>query len=409
MHRTGGLIAIVLGSLLAPDGFAQDAATNPAATTATAPATLTLDGYLAPLDPQEAKFRLRQFAGPLKVKQVVAHGAAVHAGEVLIQFDTADIDEAIVMTASELEVARAAGAKQQVDQTLGEQNDAQALAIANDAVADAELGLDWWTRSELPKLEKQLELQLKNSQFAVGDQEDELEQLRRMYKSEELTNATADIVVKRAVRALEQSKVMLEITTSDVERRRATEVADRQQQVERALFAAKQELAGLKAQQELSRVERAATALKSKVAIKNAEKKLNELEEDKAAMTVKAKADGVALFGSFDGGAWKGSDADAIRIDEKLDPSNPFLIVVTPGKLKAVAKVEESKVFGIKAGQQVTVKPVAIGGAELKGKVATLSPLTSADGGYPLTIELEDVDPRLMPGMKVKVELQESK
>lgn len=376
---------------------------------ATAPATVTFDGYLAPVDPFEAKFRLKQFAGGLKVKQVVAHGAPVRAGDVLIQFDTTDIDDAIVMATSELEVARAAGAKQQIDSTLGEQNDAQALAIANDALADAQLAMEWWTKNDSPKFLKQLELQLKNSQFGVEDQEDELDQLKKMYKSEELTNATADIVVKRAVRQLEQSKVMADITAGDVERRRATEFVDRQQQVERGVFSAKQALEALKAQQELSKVERAAAALKSKMAIKNAEKKLNELEEDKAAMTVKASSEGVALFGNFDGGAWKGSKPDAIKVDEKLDPSNTFMIVFTPGKLKAIAKVEESKVLGLEAGRAVKVKPVAIESAEMTGTTAALSPLTSADGTYPLTVDLENVDPRLMPGMKVKVELQESK
>ncbi len=384
--------------------------TAPAVTgPATTPAVVTVDGYLAPVDPFEAKIKLKQFAGPLKVKSVVAHGASVRAGDVLVQFDTTDVDEAIVMATSDFEVAKVANAKQQIDNTLGEQNDTQAMAIANDAVADAQLALDWWTKTDSPKLLKQLELQLKNSEFSVEDQTDELDQLKKMYKSEELTNATADIVVKRAVRQLEQSKVMLDITKGDVDHRKATEFVDRQQLIERQLFSAKQGLEALKAQQELSKVERASAMLKSNVALKNAQKKLNELEEDKAAMTVNAGTDGTALFGSFDGGAWKGSKVDAIKVDDKLDPTNTFMIVVAPGKLKAIAKVDESKVLNLEAGRAVKVKPIAIDGAEIAGKTAALSPLTSADGTYPLTIDLSDVDPRLMPGMKVKVDLQESK
>lgn len=376
---------------------------------ATSPATITLEGYLAPVDPFEVKLNLKSYAGPFKVKSVVPHGTPVKAGDVLVQFDLTEIDEAIVAATSELEVARAQAAKQAVDNTLAEQNDAQALAVATDAVADAQAAVDWWTRNDAPKFLKQLELQLKNAQDSVDDQKDELDQLQKMYKSEELTNATADIVVKRAVRQFEQSKIMADLTKGDVERRKATEYVDKQQEVERGLFSANQALAALKAQQELSKVERTAATVKAKKALKDAEKKLNELEEDKAALTVKSKIDGVALYGAFDDGSWRGSKSDALKVDEKADVGGPIMTVFTPGRLKASVKVDESKIFAIKSNVAVTVKPAAIESLELTGKTAQLAPLTLGEGGFPLTIELSEVDPRLMPGMKVKVEMGESK
>lgn len=387
------------------DSLKLDETTAPA----TEPAVVVLDGYLAPVDPFEAKLKLKQFAGPLKVKQVVPYASAVKQGDTLIEFDTADIDEAIVAATSELELARARLAKQQVDNTIGEQGDALALEIATDAVADAQLALDWWTKNDAPGFLKRLELQLKNSEHAVGDQEDELDQLKKMYKSEELTNATADIVVKRAVRQLEQSKLLLDLTRGDLDRQKATEYVDRQQQVERSLLGAKQSLEALKAQQSLSKVERDSAMLAAKTAHKAAERKLNELEEDKAAMTVKSKIDGVTMYGSFANGAWGASESDAIRVDEKIDVSATFLTVFTPGKMKAIAGVDEAKVLSMTTGTAVVVKPTAIEGASIDGKTLAVAPLAGPDGLFKQVVELADVDKRLVPGMKVKIEIQEGK
>jgi hypothetical protein len=85
------------------------------------------------------------------------------------------------------------------------------------------------------------------------------------------------------------------------------------------------------------------------------------------------------------------------------------MTVIAPGKMKAVVKVEESQVFAIKPGMAATVKPAAVDSLVLNGKTATLEPLTAGEGGFPLVIELAEVDPRLMPGMKVKAELEAAK
>lgn len=408
LSRIGLPVALSLSAIALADAPPAGEAA-PSTAPSTAPGESSYEGYLAPIDPFEAKLDPRSFVGPFKIKSVVPHGTEVKAGDVLIQFDTADIDDAILAATSELEVAKAKQAKQATDNTLGEQNDAQSLAVANDSVSDAQLALEWWDKTDSPRFLMSLDLEEKQSVDAVGDQQDELDQLKKMYKSEELTSATADIVVKRAVRSLERSKVILDITKGDVARRKATEFVDKKQELDRNLFNAKQALEALKAQLELSKVERAAETAKAKAAVKDAQKKLNELEEDKAAMSIKSKIDGIAYYGSFEEGEWKGSKADALKADVKVQPAGTLLTVVAPAKLKAVVKVDESKVFEIKPGAALTIEPATIEGVKLSGKAASVDLLANEQGHYPLTVDLSGADPRLLPGMKVKASMGDGK
>lgn len=374
-----------------------------------APTPVTFEGYLAPIDPFEVKVKLQTFAGKLKVKQVVPHGSAVRTGDLLIAFETTDIDDAILAATGEVEVARANLVKQESDVKLGDRADAMSLEEKTDAVADAEAAVAWWKKQDGPFFVKQLDLQVKAARDNLEDQGDELEQLRKMYKSEELTNATADIVVKRALRQFEQTKEMVTITQGTAEKQKATALGDQEQAVQRALAAAKHSLEELKASTAQSKVTRGNALLQARAAARAAEKKLSELEKDKAALTVKAKSDGVALFGAFTGGAWQGSEAKAIEVGEDLDASRTIITVIQPGKLKAVAKVDESQVFKVGPGQRVSVKPKAIADLTLQGKTLAMAPLTSADGNYEQPIEIDGVDPRLMPGMKVTVTLEEGR
>ena len=58
---------------------------------------------------------------------------------------------------------------------------------------------------------KKATLETYQAKANAEDQQDELEQLRKMYRAEELTTETADIVVKRALRQLERDGLVARV------------------------------------------------------------------------------------------------------------------------------------------------------------------------------------------------------
>jgi HlyD family secretion protein len=411
MHKSLFLVAMLAVPVFADDAGKEQTATAPAS--AIAPATTTgpttaevteLTGYFAPIDPQEIEFKLKQFAKPLKVAQVVAHGAAVKVGQPLITFDLTELDQDIVEATSDAEVAKAGLKKAESDSTLGDKADAATLEERTDAVTDADLNLAWWRDIDGPDFLKRLDEAVQSNKDGIDDQEDELDQLRKMYKSEELTNATADIVVKRAVRSLERSKRALEITIHAADKQKAAEYSNQQQAAERAVDSAKRGLADAQATVAQSKVTRAASLLKARSALRDAQKKMSELEQDKQALVgLAAKYDGVASYGAFNDGVWQGAADDAIKVGESIDANKTLMTLVATGKLRVVAKIEEAKLFKVKEGDAVTITAIALPDLKIAGKFAARDPVASADGSFNQKVDVVAIDPRVIAGMKVKL------
>ena len=381
------------------------ASSQPASKPTTAAVEPTeLGGYFAPIDPQEIKLKLKQFAKPLKPTQFVKHGEAVKIGQLLIAFDLKELDQDIVEATSDVEVAKANLAKAESDTTLGDKADLATLEERTDAVADADLNLRWWHDIDGPDFLKRLDEAVQSNMDGIEDQEDELDQLRKMYKSEELTNATADIVVKRAVRSLERSKRALEITKHAADKQKATEYSNQRQTAERAVESARRGLADAQATVAQSKVTRAASLLKARSALRDAQKKMSELEQDKQAVVgLAAKHDGIASFGAFKDGVWQGAESDAIKVGEAIDANKMLITLMPTGKLRVVAKVDEAKLFTVKQGDAVTITPIALPDLKIAGTFAARDPVASADGSFGQKVDVVVVDPRLIAGMKVKL------
>ncbi len=136
-----------------------------------------------------------------------AHGASVKKDDVLLSLDSDEIQRQIATAKIDLANAKAAADKAQADVDLGDQSDALAMKMQEEELDKAKGALKWWEDVDGKQMITSAELQTRGAKAAVDDQQDELDQLKKMYKTEELTNATADIVVKRALRNLEISKV----------------------------------------------------------------------------------------------------------------------------------------------------------------------------------------------------------
>jgi multidrug efflux pump subunit AcrA (membrane-fusion protein) len=388
------------------------AASQPDDTTAVARgtiiATVEVDGYLEPIDPVEVRIRPESYQGDLKVKSVVNHGATVHSGDVILSIDPTELQRQIAEADNALTNAKANLAKAEADDYLGEQADALALEQARTELANAEGSLKWWEEVDGKQMLTMAELSTRNSKANVEDQNDELEQLRKMYKTEELTNATADIVVKRALRQLEQSKIMAGISELREGKVKNFDYLTSRQRLVFSIESEKQQLAALKAAQEQQRILRKTAVASARMVVDKADKKVNELRADLEAMTVHAPSEGVVYFGQISNGSWQNSGPKAIRVGEKAQAGQVVMTLVRPGKLRLIADIPEAKLNWLAQGSEARVVPVALPEATVTARCADVSPTPSGrDGGqgFQARFDLPSADPKLLPGMKASVRI----
>ncbi len=362
-----------------------------------------LEGYTTAIDPLLVRVKPAVYAGAMKIDSVAAHGSRVSAGQSVLTLDRTEIEDAIAGAATDLELARATQAKAEADIKLGTEGEALEMTKAVDSVADAEKAIQWFEKVDGPHQVKELELGLKQVADSVGDQTDELDQLRKMYQSEQLTNATADIVVKRAVRQLENLKTSQTMTLEQAEKSRQTDFINKREEVDRALSDAQHALAELKSAHELARVTRENALVKARLAYRQAERQLNDLEKDKQALTVTSPLEGTVLFGRLESGAWQDNAADKLKPGESVEAGAVVMMVAPSGKIRITAKVSEANRSKWSAGQVVSIVPTALPDVSLSGRFLEPPITPDASGMYEWPIELTGTDGRLVPGMSVKI------
>lgn len=408
-------LTLLLSLSIVPWCPAESPSTQPTTAPADQPATVKVvrgslpirvdgEGVLEPAESFEIRIKPKAYTGELTLKSIAKPGTLVKAGDVLLELDDKPIRKEISSAENELETARANYDKAMADTTLIQQADEIAMKQAANELENATAALKWFDEIDGPQMLQMADLGVKQAKFSLEDQNDELDQLRKMYKTEELTSATADIVIKRALRQVELSKVA--VTREENEARKVKEHAhpEQRQQLALALEQKKNSVEQLKVAHAQGAVQRKVALAIARQAMEDVEKKLTELKDDALQFKQSAAVEGTIYYGQFTNRAWTGNEVKTFTTGEKLTAGNVAMTLIVPGKLRVAMDLPEAHFTSVKAGLDASVVPIVLG-QKLVGKTLAPSPIAKS-GGLELQIELSPVSDLLTPGMKAKVVIE---
>lgn len=364
-------------------------------------------GTFLPTDPVEVRVRPEAYKGALTIVRAAAQGAAVKKGDAVLQIDPTDLNVEIEGARNDVIAARANLTKAEADVALAGKSDALAMRMSESAEKRAAAELKWWDELSGPQMLAQVDLGLREQQSFVEDQADELDQLKKMYKTEDLTGATADIVLKRAMRQYEIGQINLKMHR---------EVARKSKEYDHPMsrlpfeFAAEQAghaLEQLRASQAHAKITRETNLKAARLALVAAEKRVQDLEKDLARLTVSASSDGVVLYGQLGEGALTAIDSRTLRPGEPLTPGGTVMVLFTPGALHVGFDLPESRLAWVTAGIKAKVSPVAWPELSYEGAAAPPAVLGKVAAGaeqtFSASIDLLGLDPKIAPGMRAAV------
>jgi multidrug efflux pump subunit AcrA (membrane-fusion protein) len=368
-----------------------------------------LEGTFEAEESAEFRVRTEAYSGEAVLARVLPAGAAARKGDEVLALDPVPLRRQIAAAENELRLARATLAKAQADLELGAHSDALAHARAEAEAQDAETNLRVFETVEGKHLVEQAELNVRMNKDRLKDQEEELDQLRKMYKSEELTNATAEIVVRRAERAIDQTKVFLRMAEESSGVTKAVKHPQQKRQLQAAVDQAKAALASLKAAQALSRTQREVEHAKAQAAVEQQDDQLAKLRRDLEGFTFRAPFDGRVYYGEYQQGQWPTAEqtAKTLRPGEKLQPGQA-LVTVCGARTRVRGELGEAEYLELAVGQAVEVRPAALPGAKPAGAVREKTAVAvqkPTGAAFPALIELKEPRTDLLPGMKAKVML----
>jgi multidrug efflux pump subunit AcrA (membrane-fusion protein) len=347
----------------------------------------------------------------LTVKEALPHGARVKKGDTLVTLETEKIKDQI----EDLEQERP-GAKIALELGLVEldnlnESTPQKLESAKRSQRVANEEFAYFEGTNRVQREKSARFNLKGAEQRLENALEELKQLEKMYKADDLTEETEEIILKRQKYAVEMAEFFLQGAQLNADRDLTTLIPREYETLKSQKR--DQDVALALAEESLPRnlAKKRLDVEKMKRDQKKAEKKLTDLKNDLEMLTVRAPMDGMVYYGACENGKWTSGASVAKKLipTGKLSANEVFMTIVNPEKLSLKAIVPENELSHYKTGLKGKASPVSAPEKKLPVKLEEIGYVPLPSGGFEATLSVQlDKDLRLMPGMTCKVSFAEA-
>ncbi len=343
----------------------------------------TLDGTFAAKHLNPIVLRPEEWS-QFEIVEVIPHGTEVHAGQSLIKFDSEKFDEAIADLELELHLSELAIRKAEEELPRLEKSLALAADEAERTDKNAHEDYDRYFKTDRPLLLKSVDYSLKAAQFQLDYQQDELDQLEKMYAADDLTEETEEIVLKRSRTSVDFAKFNLEQTKLYCDEMLNIRLPRLDIRINESLNKAALSLAQAKSALAINLTRARYDLEKQKKTRARSLNRHAKLLADRALFELKAPTAGMVYYGECEVGKW----SDMSSMLSKLKPFNNvsantvLMTIVERRPLEVLAQVGESQRPEFSVGQSAKVVTPLENAAWLPAKLESISVAPVANGKF---------------------------
>ncbi|MCE7973037.1 MAG: HlyD family efflux transporter periplasmic adaptor subunit, partial [Leptolyngbya sp. PLA1] len=338
------------------------------------------------------------------IVQIMAEGSWAKKGDVLVQLNAETIQQKVDEENLRFKSGDAQRIAAESAYQIQEIDNASKVRQAELKVELAELALRQWAEGDIKKKRQELDLMIDKSVL-------EVERIAKKYlRSQELLeeefiskdecdrDEVAYIEAIAAYRTATVSRQVFEVYEYEKERKsKQSDVDEARAELERVKINNVIELANKDAQRSNQR---------SQVAI--IENRLNKLKADHANASIVAPSDGLVVYASsMERSMWGGRGEGPLQIGQQVYPNQLLMILPDTSMMVAAVKVSESLAGRIRAGQTVSVRVDAAGGAVFNGTVESIGVMAETGGWrdpnlreYTVRVALQTDRKDLKPAMR---------
>ena len=368
-----------------------------------------LDGTFESRNMTEIIFHPEEWAS-FTVVQAVEHGARVKKGDVLIEFDSDKIDKAIADLRTEQQIAEVALKMSEDQLATLEKSTPLDLEASQRSQRLAEEDLKNYQDVIRPNAIKEADKYVKFTHQNLDYDREELEQLEKMYKADDLTEETEKIVLKRARDTVERAEFQVE--QEELQRDQLLKFriprADEQikETVERRSLAWSKDRVELPLTLDKQRLD----AAKLKVQNARSKERLKNLLADQELMKIKAPSDGYVYYGRCQRGKFNEitSLTESLRRGGNAMPHHVLMTIVESRPLMIHSTVSEDRLQYIRNGMDGKASPTGYPDIKLDVTLDEVGKVPISMGSFDLqfSLDLEDQVPKvILPGMACKIKL----
>ena len=320
----------------------------------------------------------------LEIAQITAHGSHVNQGDVLVRFETKELDIKLEDARNVLESNTLSLAQAEAEYALFLETSQHKLTGIRRAAEVAREENTYFTEVRKKASEDSANMDLKRGEQILANAREELRQLSKMYEADEVTEETEAIVLVRQQNLVDGAEFNLRIEVLGHKRklpvelpREAESLADNVRDAALALKSAEVEIPRSGELKKMALATQKTANLRMKL-------ELADLEADRALVEVKAPAAGWFYHGPIEDGSWTPGDATKKLVPHGQVPAHRAFATFVPvsAKLGLVAFLDESSAQALKLDLAGTASLTGHEELEMPVILRKISAVPGTDGNY---------------------------
>lgn len=345
--------------------------------------TISVAGQFVAQDAHEIRLDLKAVSS-FEVVEAVKHGATVKAGDVLVQFDATSLKEQIQQQEATVYSLKLAYEEAVREAKFDAEREAIETKKAEIEMRVAKEDHEFFQETQHPFSVKELEQSLKSTQDYVDYAAEEVRQLEKMYKADDLTEESEEIVLRRAKDDLARSKFSLEEAKLNYERSKQFGLGRSKENEELAHKLAVLAMEQAKMIRPILKEKKSLQLKQQAIELEKNAKKLEELKSDLEQTKVLAPAAGIVYFGRAIDGKWNGVKEMGMKLVRHGSVMNHevFMTVVDPAKLAVRATIAEGDMTFVSVGMKGNISPTAFPSQKSEVALRNLDSIPGDDGSY---------------------------
>ncbi len=366
-----------------------------------------LTGRFVPLEAVQIVKRPREWK-EMEVVKAVEHGTRVKKGDMLVELETEKLDLAIEELQYDVKLGQLGLEEAEESLDLLRKSNALAMESARRAERRAAENLKRFLTLDQEASKEAIEFSLKSSKNWLAYQEEELKQLEQMYKEDDLTEESEEIILKRTKDSVDSARFALRRAEQAHDKGLDVDLPRQHEELESAVQEAAVSLEKAKDTLPSKELQEGLKLKKLQLAQEKLKAKLQRLEEDRETMRITAPVSGIVYYGEDTDGKWPAADSlqAILRTGGILKPNQTIMTIVAARPLQVVASISEKELRHAREGAEVEVEPIAYPETEFDGTIGEISEIPVADGKFRVVVNVKvpDDGPMIMPGMECTVE-----
>jgi multidrug efflux pump subunit AcrA (membrane-fusion protein) len=343
------------------------------------------------------------------IQDILPHGSKVKKGEVLVRFD--DEDYARKLRDAELAMESSALQLQNIEveyQVFHEQLPSQLEAAKKKAEHAAE-AFAYFEKTRKEAETTEAHLSLRQTELRLESAREELVQLEKMYKADDLTENTEEIILKRQRETVKALEISLDLAKLSHRRKLEVSLLREGEELKRAAQSAaaewQQTEKNLPRQGELKRVARD----EARLAMQRRQQNWEKLQKEQSSFIIRAPEDGWFYYGTMQDGRWSINDAQkGMATGQIVLPKKPFAsFVPVSSPLQFHASVDEATARVLQVGKVGCATMTGRMDETIKVSVVKLSAVPHSDMRYPIVLAADDSQQwkEIVAGMTAQIDV----